>query len=57
MRIYNLTGEEVAVLVDQEQPAGYYKVTWNAAALPSGLYFCRFNAGGTTAVKRMLLLK
>lgn len=57
VRIYNLTGEEVAVLVNQEQPAGYYKVTWNAAALPSGLYFCRFNAGSTTAVKRMLLLK
>lgn len=57
LRVYNLTGEEVALLVDQEQPAGIYRVTWNAAALPSGIYLCRLQASGFAAVQRMLLLK
>ncbi len=57
LRVYNLTGEEVALLVDQEQPAGLYQVTWNAATLPSGIYLCRLQASGFAAVQRMLLLK
>ena len=55
--IYNLRGEEVARVVDKEQPAGYHKVTWNASNVASGIYFYRLQAGDFVQTYKMLLLK
>jgi hypothetical protein len=56
--VYNLLGQEIAVLVNKEQQApGNYAADFNAANLPSGPYFYRLQAGKYTNTKKMLLLK
>jgi hypothetical protein len=55
--IYDVMGRKVATLVNEEKPAGNYEVTWNAANLPSGVYFYQLKAGSYTATKKLLLLK
>ncbi|MCH7964009.1 MAG: choice-of-anchor B family protein [Bacteroidetes bacterium] len=57
LSVYNLVGEEVSVLVNQEVDAGFYEVTFNAANLSSGIYFYRLQAGNTIQIKKMVLLK
>ena len=57
LRIYNIVGEEIATLVNQEQNAGRYQVSWNAAQLASGIYFYTIQAGSFVDTKKMLLLK
>ena len=55
--VYNILGEEVKTLVNQEQPAGSYNINFNADNLSSGIYFYKINAGNYSAVKKMILLK
>ncbi len=57
LRIYNILGQEVTTLVNQEQSAGNYKVTFDASNLASGVYFYSFKSGNFTSVKKMMLLK
>ncbi len=57
LKIYNVQGQEVAVLVDRVIPAGNYRYEWNAASLPSGTYFYKITAGKFSAIKKMILLK
>jgi aminopeptidase N len=57
MKVYDLLGREVAVLVDEERLAGKYEVTFDGSGLSSGVYFVRLHAGGRTAVKSMLLVR
>jgi len=57
LSVYNLLGEEVARLVDEEQRAGKYTASLNATALPSGVYLYRLTAGGVSEVKKMVLMK
>ncbi|MCW8806322.1 MAG: T9SS type A sorting domain-containing protein, partial [Ignavibacteriaceae bacterium] len=55
--LFNLLGEEVATLVNEEKTAGYYTVEFNASNLPSGIYFYRLQAGKFAETKKMMLMK
>ena len=55
--LYNILGQEVKVLVNEEKPAGYYHIKFSAANLPSGVYFYQLAAGDFIQTKKMLLLK
>ena len=55
--VYDVTGREVAQLVDQPMDAGIHAVTWDASGLPSGTYLYRLTAGPFTETKAMALLK
>jgi len=57
LTLFNLLGEEVADLVNEEKVAGYYTIEFNAATLPSGVYFYQLRAGNYVDTKKMLLLK
>lgn len=61
IKIFDVTGREVASLVNQVQTAGYYSVSFNASALSSGVYFYSINAqgGSQSFVKsmKMMLIK
>jgi len=57
LTVSNLIGETVATIVDAEQPAGTYEVRFDAARLPSGLYFYTLRSGVFTETRRMMLLK
>jgi hypothetical protein len=47
----------VSELVNEEQSAGWKEVQWNARQQASGMYFCKLDAGGFSAIKKMLLLR
>ena len=57
LKIFNTLGEEIETLVNEEKPVGTYELNWNAANLPSGVYFYRLQAGDFISVKKMILLK
>lgn len=57
LRIFNLLGQEVQRLVDDIQSAGVHEVHWDASAFPSGVYFCRIEAGAIVQVRTMTLAK
>ena len=57
MKVYNILGQDVATLVNTQQPAGTYDVTFDASRLATGVYFYRITSGSFVQVKKMLLLK
>ncbi|HED38767.1 MAG TPA: T9SS type A sorting domain-containing protein, partial [Ignavibacteria bacterium] len=57
LKVYDMLGRELAVLVNEEKPMGNYKVNFNASNLSSGIYFYRLTAGSFVETKRMVLLK
>ena len=57
LNIFNLRGELIETVVDEKRPAGVFSVEWNAADLPSGLYFCVLNAGAFQQTRKLLLQK
>jgi len=57
LRIYNSLGQEIATLVNQSQPAGYYSVNWNAGNQASGVYFYKIEAESFRQVRKMLLIR
>ena len=57
IRIFDVLGNEIKTLINEEKPAGTYELTWNAANLPSGVYFYQLKAGEFIQTKKMLLSK
>ncbi|MCX6142821.1 MAG: alpha/beta fold hydrolase [Ignavibacteriales bacterium] len=57
LKVYNMLGEEIAVLVDEHKEAGIFQAQWNALSVPSGVYFYRLQAGEYVESKKMILLK
>jgi hypothetical protein len=57
LKIYDILGNEVATLVNEEKPAGTYEVEFDAIDLPSGIYFYQLKAGSFIETKKMVLLK
>jgi hypothetical protein len=57
IKIYNLIGQEIKTLVNNYQNTGSYKITFNAASLPTGIYFYQMQAGTFKEVKKMVLIK
>ena len=57
LKVYNTIGKEVAALVSGYQAAGSYSSKFNAANLPSGLYFYTLKTANFSQTKKMLLLK
>lgn len=57
LRLYDVTGREVATLTDRTESAGEYVVPWNAASQASGIYFAVLSAGGATQMQKLVLMK
>ncbi len=57
IKIYDMLGSEVAVLVNEVKNPGNYTVSFDASNLSSGLYVYSLTAGNFTATKKMMLLK
>jgi hypothetical protein len=57
LKVYDLAGREVAVLVDEIKQAGYYSVEFDGTNLATGIYFYRINTPGFTDVKKLALVK
>jgi Secretion system C-terminal sorting domain len=57
LKVYDVLGNEVATLVEEEKQAGSYEVNFDASQLSSGVYFCKLTAGDFIETKKMLLMK
>ncbi len=57
LKIYDILGKEVAILVNKQLQPGSYEVTWDASNYPSGVYFYKIEVTGFTDTKRMILIK
>lgn len=57
LKVYDVLGREVEVLVHEVKRAGRYEVKFDASGLSSGVYFCRLTTGTYTSAKKMLLVK
>jgi len=55
--VFDMTGKEIAKVVNELKTAGYYTVTFNSANLPSGVYFYKLIAGNHVETKKMTLVK
>jgi hypothetical protein len=57
LKIYDVLGNEVAILVEEEKPAGNYEVEFDGRNLTSGIYFYKLVAGSFVETKKMVLMK
>jgi len=57
LKVFDLIGREVATIVSEELSAGNHSRQWNAADLPSGIYFYRLQAGTFTETRKLVLLR
>jgi hypothetical protein len=57
LKIYDNLGSEIAVLVNEEKPAGYHTVKFDASKLSSGIYYYRLQSGEFVSTRKMILSK
>ncbi len=57
LKVYDVLGNEVSALVDEEKSAGSYQVNFDASALSNGVYFYHLQAGDFVQTRKMILLK
>ncbi len=62
LAVYNMLGEEVRLLLDEEKPSGMYEINWDGknsqgVSVPSGVYFYSLSAGNFQEIRKMILAK
>jgi hypothetical protein len=57
LKVYDVLGNEITTLVNEEKSAGNYEVNFNAASLSSGIYSYKLTAGNSSEAKKMILMK
>jgi photosystem II stability/assembly factor-like uncharacterized protein len=57
LKIFNSLGQVVETLINKEMPAGSYTQQWNAAGMPSGIYFYTLHAGNFIQTNKMIFMK
>jgi hypothetical protein len=57
IKAFDILGNEIETLVNEEKQVGTYEITWSAENLPSGVYFYRLQAGDFIETKKMVLLR
>jgi len=57
LKVYDVLGNEVATLLNEQKPAGTYKAQFDASNLSSGMYLYKLQAGSFVETKKMVLLK
>jgi hypothetical protein len=57
LKVYDLLGNELATLVNEEKPTGTYEVKFNGSKFTSGVYFYNLQVGQSTKIRKMVLIK
>jgi hypothetical protein len=57
LKVYDISGKEVATLINEVKSPGRYQIKFDGSNLGSGVYFYKITAGNFSAVKRMFLIK
>jgi hypothetical protein len=57
LKVYNIIGQEIAVLINEDLQAGTYNIPFDASDMTSGLYLYRLQSKEFISIKKMLLIK
>ena len=57
LKVFDILGNEVATLVNEEKPAGSYQVKFDGSKLANGIYFYQLKVGDFVQTRKMMLLK
>jgi len=57
LKVYDVLGNEITTLINDEKSAGTYEVEFDASSLPSGVYFYQLREGTLVETKKMIILK
>lgn len=57
LAVYNMTGQQIAVITEGQQPAGTHEVTWEAGNYASGIYFYRLEVNEAVTTQKMVLTR
>jgi len=57
LKIYDILGNEVATLVDENKETGFYETRFDGSSLASGMYIYRLSTGAYVSTKKMLMIK
>ena len=57
VKIYDINGREISELVNEKLSAGEYKIDFNGASLPSGVYYYKMTTENFSETKKMILIK
>jgi len=57
LKVYDILGNQVANLIDENKEAGYYESNYDGSALASGMYIYKLAAGDYVSIKKMLMIK
>jgi len=57
LKVYDVLGNEIATLINEEKAAGKYNMTFDASSLTSGIYIYTLQSGSNFTSKKMMLLK
>lgn len=57
IKVFNVLGKEIAILVNREQSAGNQEVKFDGSKLASGIYFYRMQSGSFSQTKKLIMLK
>lgn len=57
LKVYDILGNEIVTLVNEQKEPGYYEVDFNASSFASGVYIYRMQSGSFVSTKKMLVLK
>ena len=57
INVYDILGNEITTLVNEEKSAGNYEIEFNGSNLSSGIYFYRMQAGTFSDTKKFILMK
>ena len=55
--VFNILGQEVAILIDYMLEAGYHTAVWDASEASTGVYLVRLETDGFNAVRKVILVK
>ena len=57
LKVYDILGNEVTTLINEQKEPGYYEVEFSASSFASGVYIYRLQAGQFVSTKKMMVLK
>jgi hypothetical protein len=57
LKVYDVSGAEVATLADRDMRPGFHSIPWDARGLPSGVYFYKIRAGSFVRTKQLMIVR
>lgn len=57
LMVYNLRGEQVAILIEEQREAGIHQFIWDTGSLASGIYLYRLEAGEFVQNRKMIIMR